>query len=103
GLADPETAAEFYTWGGWLPIKPEIVEAPAFQQYLEEHPQFRTFVDMLPSENIEVAPAIPQQSYLMNRIYTMQERVVRGIETPEEALRSLERAYQRELREHRQE
>jgi len=91
GLAEPERAAEFYTWGGWLPLLPDIAEAPAYREYVRKHPQFQTFLDLLPSENIHPLPAVPYQDYLADRINQCDESAMRGTLTPRQALRRLAR------------
>lgn len=91
GLDHPEVAAEFYTWGGWLPIKQEIVDTPIFQQYLEQYPKFKTFVDTLSSPNLMIPPPVTYQNYLMDRLVQMEQRVVRMSVNPEQGLLELER------------
>jgi len=98
GLTDPKTAAEFYTWGGWLPLTPEITQAPAYQDYLHKYPQFKTFVDLMPSENMEVMPPVPYQQFLSDQITKMEDAALRGTQTPSQALSSLKGAIDVEVR-----
>jgi multiple sugar transport system substrate-binding protein len=103
GLELPERAARFYIWGGWLPITDALARAPAYQAYLRQHPTFRTFIDLLPSDNLEPPPPVPYQAFLSDRIGRTQDRVVRGTLTPRQALAQLaadvakEQARRREL------
>ncbi len=97
GLAQPERAAEFYTWGGWLPPLPAIANAPIYREYVRQHPQFQTFLDLLPSENLQPIPPVPFQVYLFDRITQADEAAVRGSLTPEEALDRLEQEIAREI------
>ena len=97
GLEEPERAAEFYTWGGWLPLSPAIANAPIYRKYLADHPQFQTFVDIMPSENIHPLPPVPYQVFLADRITRAEDRALRGTMTPAEALAELERELAREL------
>jgi len=103
GLSHPERAAEFYTWGGWLPLSPAIAEAPAYQAYLRKYPQFRQFLTILSSPNIEPLPPVPYQVFLNDRISSTEDSVVRGTIAPEAALKTLtadveqERARRREM------
>lgn len=97
GIENPERAAEFYTWGGWVPLSPAIAEAPVFRDYVEEHPQFQTFLDMLPSENIEPLPPVPYQVYLMDRIVQADDSAMRGSLSPAAALERLKKEIDREL------
>jgi len=96
GLENPERAAEFYTWGGWLPLSPAIAEAPIFRKYVEEFPQFQTFLDMLPSENMLPMPPVPYQVFLWDRLIQADEAAMRGTLTAEEALDRFEREIARE-------
>lgn len=91
GLNRPERAAEFYTMGGWLPLSPAIASAPKYQEYLRKYPQFRTFLEVLPSENIQPLPPVPYQVFLMDSIKRAEEAAVRGTLTPEQALDKMDR------------
>lgn len=91
GLEDPEQAALFYTWGGWLPINERVAKAKIYQAYIEKHPQFRTFVDMMSSPNIQPTPPVPFQVLLGDRIKAADESAMRGTLTPEEAVERLVR------------
>lgn len=97
GLSDPETAAEFYTWGGWLPLTPEVAEAPAYRRYLEQNPQFRTFVDLMPSENVVVNPPVPYQLYLMDRVGRAEDLAIRGSLSIDEAAKTVLNEVQQEV------
>ncbi|MCP4641274.1 MAG: ABC transporter substrate-binding protein [bacterium] len=97
GLAEPERAAEFYTWGGWLPLSPAIANAPIYRKYVEDHPQFQTFLDILPSEDMQPLPPVPYQVYLFDRIVQNEDSAVRGSVTPEEAIERLKKEIGREL------
>jgi len=89
GLTDPDTAAEFYTWGGWLPLTPAIAQAPIYKAYLKKYPQFQTFVDLMPSKTISVLPPVPYQEFLSDQIGKMEDSALRGTKTPEQALNGL--------------
>jgi multiple sugar transport system substrate-binding protein len=102
GIENPERAAEFYTWGGWLPICPEIAQAPKFREYVQKHPQFQTFLDVLSSENVQPTPPVPYQLYLWDRIASADEAAQRGTLTPREALERLDTEIRREVTMRRQ-
>lgn len=89
GLDNPERAAEFYTWGGWLPLSPAVADAPLFQQYVEKHSQFKTFLDMLSSPNLQPTPPVPYQVYLWDRITQADDAAQRGILSPQAAIERL--------------
>ncbi|NIA14842.1 MAG: extracellular solute-binding protein [Nitrospiraceae bacterium] len=96
GLENPERAARFYTWGGWLPLSRAVADAPAYQQYLRERPQFRTFLDLLPSENLTPTPPVPYQTFLWDRVREAYESVSLGHLKPQEAIARLKRDVSRE-------
>ena len=97
GLEDPERAAEFYTWGGWLPLSAAIADAPIYREYIRKHPQFQTFLDVLPSENVQPTPPVPYQVYLWDRITRADESAMRGTISPEGALKRLEKEIAQEI------
>ena len=59
GLANPEPAAETCAAGGWIPVSQEVVETARFQQYLDENPLFRPFVDLAQSPHQFPVPIVP--------------------------------------------
>lgn len=97
GLEQPERAAEFYTWGGWLPLSEKIARAPEYQKYLAKYPQFKTFLAVLPSENIQTAPPVPYQVFLVDMIGRADDFAMRGTKTPRQALEDLEREVEQEV------
>jgi multiple sugar transport system substrate-binding protein len=97
GIDNPERAAEFYTWGGWLPIFQSIADAPKYRAFVQKYPQFKTFLDVLPSENLQPTPPVPYQTYLWDRIIQADQAAQRGTLTPEAALVRLEQEVAREL------
>ena len=90
GIENPERAAEFYTWGAWLPMNPAIAEAPKYKEFVAKNPQFTTFLDMLPSENLHPTPPVPYQVYLWDRITQADSAALRASLTPQAALERLE-------------
>ena len=97
GVAEPERAAEFYTWGGWLPLSPAITNAPVYREYVRNNPQFATFLEVLPSENAQPVPPVPYQVYLWDRIIQADDAAMRGSLTPRQALDRLEREIAEEV------
>lgn len=97
GWDNPERAAEFYTWGGWLPLYPAIAEAPIYREYVKHHPQFQTFLDLMPSEHMHPMPPVPYQVYLFDRITRADEAVTRGVLPPEQAIERLEKQVAQEI------
>ena len=86
GVTDPERAAEFMTWGGWLPMTRDTAEAPAYREYVKRYPQFQTFLDLLPSENLEPTPPVTYQVFVGDTFGRLNEALVRGSKTPAEAV-----------------
>ncbi len=97
GIAQPERAAEFYTWGGWLPLNPAVAEAPVYKEYIRKNPQFQTFLDLLPSSHIEPLPPLHYQVYLWDRIVQVDDALRRGALEPRAALDRLVREIDQEI------
>jgi multiple sugar transport system substrate-binding protein len=97
GLDHPEPAAKFQTWFGWLPTSPDIANAPDYKAYLRKYPQYKTFVRLVASDNVETVPAVPYQLFLMDQINDADDVAERGAETPGHALSQLARNTAREL------
>lgn len=97
GLENPNRAAAFYTKGGWLPLWPEVTNAPVYQEYIRKNPEYATFVKMLASPNLAPVPPVPYQVFLFDQILRAEDRAARGILTPQQALDNLERELTKEL------
>jgi len=97
GVDNPERAAEFYTWGGWLPITPEVAAAPVYQAYCNKYPQFRTFLEVMASPNVQVTPPVPVQAYMMNRVGWAEDAALRKHLSPREALEQAARETEKEI------
>ncbi len=98
GLERPERAAEFATWGGWLPINSRVVNSPIYQKYIREHPQFRTFVNLLASENVRPSSPVPYQNFLADRILRADDLAMRGTLTPRQAIEELKKDVAQEMK-----
>lgn len=101
GLDHPEVAAEFYTWGGWLPLTPAVAESPIYRAYIQAHPQFQTFVDLMSSANIQTLPPVPYQQFLGDEIGKMEDIAARGTVSPAQALKDLSNRIEAEVRRRR--
>ena len=97
GLEKPERAAKFYTWGGWLPINPQVANAPDYREYVRKNPQFKTFLDLMPSENLQPCPPVAYQVYLMDRIGRADDFATRGTLTPDQAIKTLVKEVNEEI------
>jgi multiple sugar transport system substrate-binding protein len=86
GLTDPETAAEFYVWGGWLPPSDRVANAPIYREYMRKHPQFATFVHAIGSKNVQAQPPVAYQVFISDTINKVEDLALRGEITPKEAM-----------------
>jgi len=89
GLEDPEVAAEFYVWGGWLPPSDAVARAPIYQDYMRKHPQFRTFVEAISSPNIRAQPPVAYQVFVNDAITKLEDQALRGEISPGQAVSQL--------------
>ena len=96
GFTDPEAGAQGIVEMGWLPYSRKVAEAPSYQKYLRDNPQYKTFVDLMASPNLATPPISPMQSFVMNEIQKANDVAVRGTQTPREALAGLEAAVRTE-------
>ena len=97
GLRNPAAAAQFYPLLGWMPLSPDVTHAPQYQAWLNEVPQYRSFLDVAESDNIRITPPVPFQLYLMDQVQRTDDYVSRGTLTPEKALVRLEHDVAHEL------
>lgn len=77
-------------------MTPAVAKAPAYKKYLKEHPQFQTFVDMMPSENIDVLPPVAYQTFLLDQIGKAEDSAVRGTVAASQAIESLSKTIKEE-------
>lgn len=98
GMDDPSVSAEICTWGGWLPLNDRVANTAIFQKYLEDNPHFRTFVEVIRSPNLQPAPPVPFQDYLVKRVQAAEDAsIIRGTLTPQQSLERLENEMAREM------
>jgi multiple sugar transport system substrate-binding protein len=90
GLSQPERAAEFFPWYGWMPVLRKSEDTPVYQSWLKTVPQYRTFLDVAKSDNVITTPPVPYQTYLMDRVAYVDQLAMRGTLTPKAALQRLE-------------
>lgn len=98
GITKPERAAEFYCWGGWVPLSKDIADSPIFRKYLKENPRFETFIDILNGDNCHPYPPVPYLQFLLDQLNRTEDLTNRGSLTPEEGLKELERTVNTELK-----
>jgi len=81
-------AAKSAASGGWVPASKHVVEQPAFQQYLDQHPKFRLFVKLAESPNQIPTPAVPVQAFFYERVNRAAEEALTLQKSPQAALDS---------------
>lgn len=91
GLTHPERAAEFYTWGGWVPLSPDVANSPIYSAWLKDNPQFATFVNILAGDNCHPTPRIGFLNYYLDQIRRAETNALSGDMTPKQALQDLEK------------
>jgi multiple sugar transport system substrate-binding protein len=97
GYQNEKWAASMLTKGGWIPASPKITEQQPYQDYLDEIPARRTFVDLLNSENAVITPVIPDQQYYWDRATKAEEDVMTGKKDPKKALEDLQKEIESEI------
>lgn len=98
GLTHPERAAEFYKWGGWVPLSPDVAKSPIYQEFVHDNPQFQTFIDILGGPNCQSKPSVGYLQYYLDQINRIQDQALRGSVTPEQGLKNLESTVNTELK-----
>jgi multiple sugar transport system substrate-binding protein len=98
GFTNPEAAGKIATMGGWLPLFPSVVKTKSYQNYLKEYPQFKTFVNMLPSQNVQPLPPVPYSQFLYDTVVRYDDICMRGRISPEEAIRLIEKDITNEIK-----
>ncbi len=98
GVTHPERAAESFVAGGWIPLSPDVANAPAYQKFLKENPQFQTFIDILAGPNCQSKPRIGYLQYYLDQITNTQEASFSNEKTPAVALKDLEQTVNTERR-----
>jgi len=68
GLGHEQEAAEACVAGGWIPASQQVVDQPAFQQYLERYPLFAKFVELAGSPHQVPTPSIPVAGYFYQAV-----------------------------------
>lgn len=90
-------AAITATSGGWIPASRKVVVEPAFQDFLEQHPKFRIFVELADSPDQIPTPPVPIQSYFFERLNRAAEEALSLSKTPKQALDDTNKDIQRRL------
>ncbi len=98
GVTHPERAAECFVAGGWIPLSPDVANAPAYQKFIKENPQFQTFIDILSGPNCQSKPSVGYLQYYLDQINRAQGTGLRGSKSPEDALKDLEKTVNTELK-----
>ncbi|MGN7165554.1 ABC transporter substrate-binding protein [Paenibacillus cellulositrophicus] len=97
GYHNEDWAAQMLTKGGWIPPSPKITEKQAYQDFMNEIPARKTFVDLLGSPNAKITPVIPVQQYYWDRAAKAEESVMTGNKDPKQALENLQKEVEEEI------
>lgn len=76
-------AAKTCVAGGWIPVSQHVVDKPTFQQFLDEEPLFRTFIELAGSENQYPVPVIPGAPYFNNEVKNLAESAMSSPKEPD--------------------
>jgi len=77
------SAAQTCVAGGWIPVSQHVVDEPAFEQFLQEEPLFRTFIELAGSENQYPVPVIPGAPYFNNEVKNLAEAAMSSTIEPD--------------------
>lgn len=83
--------------GGWIPASPDVAARPEFQQYLTDHPRFRTFVELSHSPNQFPTPNVKVQAYFFDRVNQAAQEALALKKSPQQALDEATRDVQAQL------
>jgi len=97
GFTNPEVGAEFITWGGWLPMTRPVAESKTYQTYLRNYPEFKQFVDLMPSKQFQPLPPVTVEMFIADKINQNQDLALRGTLTPAQAVAKLEKDVKDEI------
>ncbi len=90
GFLHPEDGGQNMADMGWLPDDPMIAKAKTYQAYLRRYPKYRVFVNLMSSPNLTMNPQGPLQSFVSDEIGKVEDSVIRGDISPQQALVKLE-------------
>gem|GEM_PF-2096633 len=91
GFQHPEEGGLHMGEMGWVPDDPFIANSKSYQAYLKKYPQYKTFVDLVASPNLEIPPQGPLQAFVIDQIAKVEDSAVRGTITPKAALEEAEK------------
>ncbi|AIE86004.1 extracellular solute-binding protein [Fimbriimonas ginsengisoli] len=91
GFLHPEEGGRNMGDMGWLPDDPVIAKSSSYLAYLKRYPQYKVFVDLMTSPNLEIPPQGPMQNFVMDELSKAEDAVTRGSQTPAESLRLVQK------------
>ncbi|MDB4374456.1 ABC transporter substrate-binding protein [bacterium] len=68
GYSNPSQAAQTCSQGGWIPVSKTVTQDPQFQNYLDENPLFRTFIELSESPNQFPIPSVAGAAFFRRTI-----------------------------------
>ncbi len=103
GMDDAEAGGHNVADMGWLPYCDRVAHSHNYQEYLKKYPRFKTFVDLVASQNLQVFPRSMLQTFATDEITKVEESNNHGTLGAVEGLKHLdqtiadEKARQRRL------
>lgn len=95
-------AAQHCVEGGWIPVSRQVVDQPAFQDYLNRHPLFAEFVRLAASRQQIARPNVPGAPRFDREVRQLAEQVMYGPDGADvdELIRAAQRRLQQHLESH---
>lgn len=101
GVNNEARAAQACADGGWIPVSQKVVDAPAYQQTLQQQPLLKVFVELAGSENQRPTPPLPAAAYYVQQVNRAAQDVMYtdGTVGPQALLRAVSERVTRRLKE----
>ena len=90
GYKAEETIAGILSLGGWIPISPEIAKTATYQDYLNDRPVRKIFVDALLNPASVAYPNISYVDFFHTKMKNAIERVQMKQQTTEQSMEDLQ-------------
>ena len=76
GYQNENDAAQTCSAGGWIPVSPAVTNDRNFQQFLDEQPLFKSFVELAASDNQFPTPRVVGAAYFDRTLKTMTAKAM---------------------------
>jgi ABC-type glycerol-3-phosphate transport system substrate-binding protein len=74
-----------------------VAESKTYQTYLRNYPEFKQFVDLMPSKQFQPLPPVTVEMFIADKINQNQDLALRGTLTPAQAVAKLEKDVKDEI------